>query len=221
MRHTIILLPHLVILSGIFLLTVFYFPAFSQDPKILPPGTTAPSFNLPDLAGNHISLNAFCGPARSMPLINKTRQIVILSFWATYCLPCAVEIPELEKFAKKHVNEPVKVLLVSIDEQGEDIVAPFVQRYNYTLPVLLDLYRKTAGRYGVKALPSLFVIDPEGVIRYSSSGYEKKVDLGKVLETAIQKIRSAGSGQTSVADSTRPPGTASSLKSGQLKRSAP
>lgn len=189
---------------GIIILAILINPALSQDLKLLPPGTPAPSFNLPDLAGNHVSLNAFCGPARSIPLINKTRQIVILSFWATYCLPCAIEIPELEKFAKKHAGDSVKILLVSIDEQADDIVAPFVQRFNYTLQVLLDSYRKTSARYGVKGLPSLFVIDQDGVIRFASSGYDNKTDLEQTLETVIQKIRSANIVNNKPADSTRP-----------------
>jgi peroxiredoxin len=112
-----------------------------------------------------------------------------LSFWATYCLPCQKEIPELQKFMTNHTKDSIKLFCVSIDKEGADIVAPFVTKRDYTVPVLLDRYAKTAGRYGVKHLPALFVVDTHGIIRYSSTGYDDKVKLREKLEGLIRSIK--------------------------------
>ena len=166
--------------------------SFAQKPpesKLLAPGTPAPSFSLPTLSGERVSLSIYCGETLSKPFSNKVRHTMILSFWATYCKPCQKEIPELISFADKHKTDNVVVLCVSIDKEGAAIVEPFVKEKNYSVQVLLDPYTKTAERYGVKSLPALFVIDTMGVIRYSSLGYDDKNPLEPKLESILKAIR--------------------------------
>ncbi len=55
--------------------------------------------------------------------------------------------------------------------------------------MLLDPYKRPAERYGVKSLPALFVIDPEGIIRYSSTGYDKNTDFTGILEEAVESAQ--------------------------------
>jgi cytochrome c biogenesis protein CcmG, thiol:disulfide interchange protein DsbE len=166
--------------------------AFAQKPqesKLLAPGTPAPSFSLPTLSGDRMSLSIYCGETLSKPFFNKVRHTMILSFWATYCKPCQKEMPELISFADKHKTDNVVVLCVSIDKEGAAIVEPFVKEKNYTTQVLLDPYTKTAERYGVKSLPALFVIDTLGIIRYTSLGYDEKNPLEPKLESIVKAIR--------------------------------
>jgi thiol-disulfide isomerase/thioredoxin len=151
-------------------------------------GTEAPSFSLPTLTGTREALSVWCGKTLSKPFVNSVPQTVILSFWATYCLPCQKEIPELMKFAEKHAGDKVKVFLVNIDPEGAAKAGPFVKDKGYTLPVLVDPYRKTAERYGVKELPSLVVIGADGVVRCSWSGYKAGTDLGAQLEKIMESI---------------------------------
>jgi cytochrome c biogenesis protein CcmG, thiol:disulfide interchange protein DsbE len=160
-----------------------------QESKLLAPGTPAPSFSLPTLSGDRMSLSIYCGETLSKPYVNKVRQTMILSFWATYCKPCQKEMPELISFANKHKTDNVVVLCVSIDKEGAAVVEPFVKEKNYTVQVLLDPYTKTAERYGVKSLPALFVIDTLGIIRYSSLGYDEKNPLEPKLESIIKAIK--------------------------------
>lgn len=180
----------------------FVVSGFTAESTLLKAGTQAPTFSLPALDGDRVSLRMYCGDTLLKPHLIGQKHIVILSFWATYCLPCQKEIPELIKFQQKHVSDSVKVLCVSIDKEGASIVAPFITEKQYAIPVLLDPYRKTAERYGVTALPSLFVIDQSGKIRYSSVGYDTSVALDQKLEQIISDIRaghsvSAASGQVS------------------------
>ena len=157
--------------------------------SILPPGTEAPTFSIPSLSGKRESLRIWCGKKLSKPYINNTPHIVVVSFWATYCKPCHKEIPELEKFYNKHKGENIKIFLISIDSKGAGIVVPFAKERNYTLPILFDPYKKTAQRYGVKSLPALFVIGPDGIIRYSSMGYKEEVPIEATLEKVIGAIK--------------------------------
>ena len=157
--------------------------------SILPPGTEAPSFSMPSLSGKRESLRIWCGKKLSKPYVNSTPHIVIVSFWATYCKPCHKEIPELEKFYSMHKGENIKIFLISIDSKGAGIVVPFAKEQNYTLPILFDPYKKTAQRYGVKSLPALFVVGPDGIIRYSSMGYKEDVPIEATLEKVIGAIK--------------------------------
>ena len=157
--------------------------------SLLQPGTAAPTFSLPSLSHGRQNLRAFCGDTLFKPHINKTRHIVVISFWATYCKPCQREIPELMKFAEKHKDDSIKVFCISIDKEGAAAAGPFANKHKYTLPILLDPYHKTAGRYGVTALPVLFVIDERGVIKYASLGYDEKTPVDRKLETIITSIR--------------------------------
>jgi thiol-disulfide isomerase/thioredoxin len=153
---------------------------------IITPGTVAPSFSLPSLEGERQVLSVWCGKQLTKPYVNKVPQTVILSFWATYCAPCQKEIPELSAFAKKHSGDPIKIFCVRLDKEGASVVAPFVKEKGYTLPVLLDQYKRVAGNFGVKSLPALVVIDPDGIVRYSSVGYRDDVAFETVLEKALK-----------------------------------
>jgi thiol-disulfide isomerase/thioredoxin len=71
----------------------------------------------------------------------KNDTIYVLNFWATWCVPCVKELPDIDSFAIRHKNEKVKVLLVSLDfkDELEKKVNPFLKKNNYkTECVLLD-----------------------------------------------------------------------------------
>jgi thiol-disulfide isomerase/thioredoxin len=182
--------------------------ADTQEPaQLLPPGTEAPSFSLQNLEGRNsrISLSEWCGEKLSKPYLNKERYTVILNFWATYCVPCLKEMPQLAAFQKKHADNKIKVICVSVDKEGVGVVAPFVKKHEISLPVLLDPYKKTALRYGVSKLPVLFVIDTLGIIRYSSVGFEENVPLVEKLEgivAAVARGESLEAGDAAAGEST-------------------
>ncbi len=177
--------------TGGFALLLIWGVALShgKDTTILAPGTEAPTFSLPSLSGSRETLRIWCGQELLKPHQNSVHHTVIVSFWATYCKPCEKEIPELEKFYAKHQGENVKVFLISIDEKGAEIVAPFAKERKYQLPVLFDPYKKTAQRFGVKSLPALFVIGPDGIIRYSSVGYKEDVSIVETLGDVVKAIK--------------------------------
>ncbi len=161
---------------------------YSNSNMPLSAGNEAPTFSLPTPEGNREALSVWCGDRLSKPYINDRPHTVILSFWATYCKPCKKEIPELIKFQERFRDRDVKTFLISIDKQGAQAVNPYMKENKVTLPVLLDPYRRTAERYNVKALPALFVIAPDGTIKYSSVGYRKEIALDSLLSEVVNAV---------------------------------
>ncbi len=112
----------------------------------------APTFALPTTSGHTISLREFRG------------RVVLLNFWATWCPPCVAEMSDLEKLYREFNAAGLVIVAVSIDVEGQKIVAPFWERTGLTFPSLLDPSREVATRYGAWALPTSFLINPEGEV---------------------------------------------------------
>ena len=153
--------------------------AFTQT---LQPNDQAPTFFLKSLGGDNVYLRDYCGELRSGA---DTPHVVILSFFATWCLPCQHEIPILEKFYNEFKGEPIKVFLIDVGEDSTKVVQ-YVSAKGITLPVLLDNYTTTAKNYGVVTngnaeLPQLFIIDQQGRITYHKLGYSQDDQLRKTL----------------------------------------
>ena len=171
------------------ILTSAVFPSLSfgeeaKEPVKLKIGDMAPSFALRNLDGVYIKLSDFCGP---LPEGSKDkRNIVLLDFFATWCKPCFPEISILKKIHKKYKNNGLIVFLISIDIEGSDVVKPFVKNRKICLPVLLDMYKVTADRYGVKGIPHLFVVDRDGKIKAIYVGKEKGLE--KKLRRDIKEL---------------------------------
>ena len=116
---------------------------------------------LPDLDGNNVSLGSYLGEG---PLV--------LDFWATWCKPCLLAMPELQALYTELAPRGLRV--VGINEDGPRNAAkvrPFLQTNGYTFPVLLDLNREVQRRLQAIALPTTLVFDQNGVLLHSSFGY--------------------------------------------------
>lgn len=121
-------------------------------------GFMAPDFTFPDIHGKSVSLSQFRG------------KIVFLNIWATWCGPCRIEMPAMEKLWQKFKKEDFVILAVSIDRQGKSVVMPFMQELGLTFPVLLDPDGAIQITYEVNALPSSFIIDKTGFITARVTG---------------------------------------------------
>ena len=148
----------------------------------------APDFALQDADGRTVRLSDYRG------------KVVLLNFWATWCGPCKVEIPWFVEFERKHKDKGFAVVGVSMDEDGWQIVKPFVSRLgiNYRILMGTDSIAQLYG--GVESLPTTFVIDREGRIAavhvglVSKRSYEKDID--EVLGDSKQTGDDLSSGRT-------------------------
>jgi thiol-disulfide isomerase/thioredoxin len=119
------------------------------------------SLTLPDLDGKQVQLSSILG-----------RGPVILDFWATWCKPCLLALPELEKLYAD--LGPRGLQVVGINEDGPrnaGKVKPFLKSKGATIPVLLDLNREAQGRLQAIALPTTLLLDADGVVLHTSFGY--------------------------------------------------
>lgn len=101
------------------------------------------------------------GPGR---LEDYRGQLVLLSFWATWCPPCRAEMPSMQALYEAYRDRGLVVLAVSLDVQGRRVVAPFVEERKLTFPVLLDPRGRGQAAYGVGSIPTSFLVDRRGRI---------------------------------------------------------
>jgi peroxiredoxin len=127
-------------------------------------GRRAPDFTLPDLGGTPVRLADFQG-----------KRAVLINFWATWCPPCREEMPTLERVARE-LRETLQVLGVSIDTVAPATVRAFVRELGVSFPILLDPTLTVATRYRVRGLPTSFVVDREGIVRFREVGYRDWTD---------------------------------------------
>lgn len=131
-----------------------------------------PDFTLTDLQGNSVTLSQLNG------------NVVILDFWATWCGPCRMTMPLLQAFLDAHKND-VKYYAVDVWEVDTSLVRPFLRKYGYTFNSLFGS-AQTAADFGVKGIPTLFVIGKDGNIKFEESGYRPDID--EVLSWLLDKF---------------------------------
>ncbi|MCW3052913.1 MAG: redoxin protein [Chthonomonadales bacterium] len=122
-----------------------------DEPKPRPPvplGKIAPNFTVRTLTGKKRSLKDFRG------------KVVMIDFWATWCFPCRLGLPETQKLAKAYQSKGLAVLAIS-DEDAKT-VSPFLRSNHYTFPTYLDAEDKAATTYNIDGIPTVVVIDKRG-----------------------------------------------------------
>lgn len=118
-------------------------------------GTSAPDFRATTLDA-----------ARTKSLADYRGQVVLLNVWATWCLPCRVEMPSIEKLHQAYASKGLKIVAVSVDDPGTDAqIRDFVKSFGLTFEVLHDAPNKITDAYQLTGYPETFVIGRDGVIR--------------------------------------------------------
>ena len=90
-------------------------------------------------------------------------RFVLLNFWATWCVPCLKEMPDLEKAYQKMGSKKLIVLAVGMGEDKSSI-SKFAEKHDFTFPMIADSTLEIARLYGVENIPITYLINPEGVI---------------------------------------------------------
>jgi thiol-disulfide isomerase/thioredoxin len=125
------------------------------SPYTAQPGTAA--FDLPDVKGQQHRLDDYRG------------QVVLVNFWASWCPPCIHEMPVLERLKQKLHDQPFEILAVNVGEKKYR-VWKFVKLISFGLPVLLDTQKDAFELWGGSVLPTSFLLDSQGRIRYRVQG---------------------------------------------------
>lgn len=121
------------------------------------PGVAAPALELPGVDGRIHRLAAYRG------------KVVLVNFWASWCEPCREEMPSIETLRRSLSGEPFVVLAVNVGE-GAQAARRFADAAQLGAALLLDRDGATARAWGARALPSTFIVGPDGTIRYRYVG---------------------------------------------------
>jgi peroxiredoxin len=93
-------------------------------------------------------------------------QVLMINVWATWCLPCRVEMPSIELLNKAYASKGLKILAVSIDDPGTDAtIRAFVKQYGLTFEVLHDPRGNISELYDISGYPETFIVGKDGLIR--------------------------------------------------------
>ncbi len=143
-------------------------PGASSTPVSELIGKPAPDFQVKDLKGEELTLEKFRG------------QVVLLDFWATWCGPCIRELPNVKQTYKKYKDQKFQIIGISLDRSQQPLEA-FIEREGLAWVHYWDKSQKITNQYGVRGIPSTFLLDGKGVIR--------KTNLrGHSLETAVAEL---------------------------------
>ncbi|MFN0149824.1 MAG: TlpA family protein disulfide reductase [bacterium] len=149
------------------------------DQQVKTDGTTAakinaaPDFTLSGIDGKTYRLKDYLG------------DVVLLDFWATWCGPCKMEIPHLKELHARYKSKGLTVIGVSLDAQGKQAVAPFVEKHQIPFLSLLGNAEVVKAYGNVRSIPTTFLIDRKGVVQKVYKGYQDiavfEADLKKLL----------------------------------------
>ena len=130
-------------------------------PEIRPEvGYLAPDFTLPSLDGQTVRLSDFRG-----------KKAILLNFWATWCAPCRLEMPTMDKTYQEYKSRGLEILAVSLDAGSNSVVKNFMDELSLSFPALLDPDMEVLRLYRQFSIPATFLIDKQGIVRHRELGY--------------------------------------------------
>lgn len=143
-----------------------------RDPKLVRSpllGKPAPAFRLPLLGGGG-----------EFDLASRRGDVVVVNFWASWCVPCVEEAPELQAFAARWSGRGVQMVgIVYSDEESK--AAAFRDRFELTYPQVMDPGGRTAIDFGIFGIPETYVIDRDGIVMAKLIGAVDTATLEEVV----------------------------------------
>ena len=136
-------------------------------------GVTAPAWSLKDVDGKTVSSSDFKG------------KVVVLDFWATWCPPCKAEIPGFVALQKAYGEQGLVVVGVSLDEEGAQVLKPFIKQHGINYPVVLGDAKTAQAFGGVRSIPTTFIIGRDGRIAGQHVGFVSKADFEKAIKPLL------------------------------------
>ena len=134
----------------------------------------APDFTLKDADGKTVKLSDYKG------------KVVLLNFWATWCGPCKIEIPWFIEFQKTYKDRGFTVIGVSVDDEGWEIVKPYLASKQVNYPVVVSSESVNTLYGGIESLPTTFIIDKDGKIANTHIGLVSKKEYESDIEQLVR-----------------------------------
>jgi thiol-disulfide isomerase/thioredoxin len=149
----------------VLMLCTFTVPGAAGQPPLghamnpVEPSVASADFTLPDIDGEPHALSDYRG------------RVVMLNFWATWCPPCRREMPSMQRLYAKYRDRGLVVVAVN-QWEDEELVSEFIRHLSLApaFPILLDRENRVAETYGVQGLPTTYLLDRDGNIRFVAIG---------------------------------------------------
>lgn len=136
----------------------------------------APDFTLPRLDDSApVSLSALRG------------KVVYVDFWASWCAPCTVALPEMDQLRRDLHARGFEIIAINLDESADDALR-FIERMDLSYPVVTDLAKTTPQAYAVSGMPTAFLIDRHGELHSTHTGF-RPGDSAKIRTTIEQLLQ--------------------------------
>ena len=143
----------------------------------------SPELALEDLGGRQHSLS------------NLEGQVVLVNFWATWCPPCIIEMPGMQRLEDKLAGRPFRILAVNVKE-SEGTIWKFHKLVKVDFPMLLDRDGQASEDWQVVVYPSSYLVDKSGEIRYQVTGMLEwdSPEVLQVVEEMLDEVPAGGVG---------------------------
>ena len=115
-------------------------------------------------------------------------KVTLVNFWATWCGPCVIETPELVGIQEEWKDRPFQVVGVSMDETGFEVVAPFAEDFMINYPQIIDHGPLAEAFGGVYAMPTTFLVEPDGTIHSSYVGIFPLEERRDFMDSMLKSI---------------------------------
>jgi cytochrome c biogenesis protein CcmG, thiol:disulfide interchange protein DsbE len=148
----------------------------TQDPRFIEsplPGRAAPDFSLPMLETSD-----------SLRLGELRGNVVLVNFWASWCIPCREEHPILLEGAREYMSKGVRFVGITYNDAPEDSKR-WLTELGQAYPSLVDKGARTAIDYGVAGVPETFILDKNGVVAFKKFGPITAVELSQKLDSLL------------------------------------
>lgn len=122
-------------------------------------GSPAPEITVQRMSGKSVTVSSYRG------------QVLLLDVWASWCGPCKQELPMLDDIAARLRHKGVEVLAVSVDQERDNVVKFLGSRGRWALTIAHDPRGEIADRLQPEKMPTSYIIDREGIIRYVNYGF--------------------------------------------------
>ncbi len=158
----------------------------------LVPGPAAAGELSPARAPKHVELRLPDLEGRQRQLDEYRGQVVLVNFWASWCTPCVTEMPSLQRLAEAMRGKPFAVIGVNVAE-GQGRAQMAARQMGVGFPVLLDEDSAVFNRWGVTVLPTTYLLDRDGVVRYLGRGpleWDGAEAIG-IIETLLEPAEDA------------------------------
>ncbi|AKT37032.1 thioredoxin [Chondromyces crocatus] len=119
-----------------------------------------------------------------MQLRDLQGQAVILDFWASWCGPCAVQAPILERISRRYEKKGLVVLGINVDDPPA-VASQYAARKGLTYPILVDDERNASAHYGIDKLPTLVVLDKEGKVAAYLTAIVDEASLDEIIAQVL------------------------------------